>query len=142
MARTKRKVKEIPTIWHVDDQLWDEFIDPVLMRKDPPNKTGRKRINPRKALDGIIYQMRTGCQWNVLPKEFGDDSSVHRTFQRWIGSGVFDEIWAILIDHCDALDGVDWQWQSGDATLGKARFGGITSAATPRIAAKVAPSAA
>ena len=142
MARTKRKVKEMPTIWRVDDRLWNEFIYQVLMQKDPPRKTGRKRIDARKAFDGIIYQMRTGCQWNALPKEFGDDSSVHRTFQRWITLGVWDEIWAILIDHCDELDGVNWQWQSGDATLGKARFGGIKSAEIPRIVARMALSAA
>ena len=88
------------------------------------------------ALDGIIYEMRTGCQWNVLPKVFGDDSSVHRTFQRWLRKGVLDRIWAVLIEQCDELGGVNWQWQSADGAMGKARFGGALLGKTPRIAAK------
>lgn len=137
MARTKRKVKPLPTIWRVPDELW-KIIKPILDELDPPAATGRKRTDQRSALDGIIYQMRTGCQWNVLPKEFGDDSSVHRTFQRWIGKGVLDRIWAVLIEQCDELGGVNWQWQAADGAMGKARFGGIWLGETPQIAVKTA----
>ena len=137
MARTKRKVKPLPTIWRVPDELW-KIIKPILDELDPPAATGRKRTNQRSALDGIIYQMRTGCQWNVLPKEFGDDSSVHRTFQRWIHKGVLDRIWAVLVEQCDELGSVDWQWQAADGAMGKARFGGTLLEETPRIAAKTA----
>jgi putative transposase len=135
MARTKRKVKALPTIWRCPDDLWNTIIQPLLMELDPPAQTGRPRTNQRCAMDGIIYHLRTGCQWNALPREFGDDSSVHRTFQRWIERGV-------LIEQCEELDGVDWQWQSADAAMGKARFGGITSAPTPPIVRKKARNAA
>jgi putative transposase len=135
MAGRKRTVKPLPTIWHVPDELWQQ-IEPLLNALDPPAKTGRKRIAARPALDEIIYQMRTGCQWNVLPHEFDDDGSMHRTFQHWIGEGVLDRIWALLVDECEALGGVDWQWQAVDGAMGKARFGGAKLAPTPRIAAK------
>ena len=36
--------------------------------------------------------MRSGCRWNHLPKEYPDDSSVHRTYQRWQRLGVLDRI--------------------------------------------------
>jgi putative transposase len=68
--------------------------------------------------------MRSGCQWNQLPKEFPDDSSVHRTFQRWQQRGMFDHIWAQLVTACDELGGVNWEWQAADGMLGKARMGG------------------
>jgi putative transposase len=143
MARTKRRLKRLETIWECPDNLWNEFIQPVLQRLDLRKPgPGRCRIDPRKALNGMIYQMRTGCQWNALPKRFGDDSSVHRTMQRWIERGVFEEIWAVLIDHCDELDGVDWQWQSADAAMGKAFWGGTKSVKTLRIVGKTVPSAA
>jgi putative transposase len=139
MGRTKRKVVRLKTIWECPDDLWEEFIEPVLKELDPPPRgPGRPRIDQRKALDGIIYQMRSGCQWNVLPKRFGDDSSVHRTLQRWIAKGIFEEIWALLVEHCEELGGVDWQWQSADTAMGKARLGGAKSAPTRRIARKTA----
>jgi putative transposase len=123
MARGRRQPKPLPTIWRVPDELWAE-IKPILDQYDPPKQTGRKRIDPRAALDAILFRLRSGCQWNQLPKEFPDDSSVHRTFQRWVRLGVFERLWARLVEACDELGGVDWEWQAADGMLGKARLGG------------------
>jgi len=110
----------LDTIWRVSDPLW-ETVKKVLVVYDPPATTGRPRVDQRKALDGIIFRMRTGCQWNQLPKEFGDDVSVYRTFRRWESKGIFDILWAVLLTQCEDLQGVDWQWQAADGCLGKAR---------------------
>ena len=112
--------KPLPTIWEVPDDLW-EMIGRLLAVYDPPAKTGRKRIDQRKALDGVIFRARTGCQWNRLPKEFGDDVSVHRTMQRWERLGIFDILWAVLLTKSDLSGGVAWDWQAADCALGKAR---------------------
>lgn len=134
MRRPKKQRQEepeaLPTIWQVSDELW-ERISPIIMELDPPKQTGRKRINPRLALDAIIFRMRSGCQWNQLPKEFPDDSSVHRTFQRWVERGVFESIWAALVEECAELGGVSWEWQAADTSMGKARFGGTLLGAIP-----------
>jgi len=137
MARRTRKVKPLPTIWRVPDELWEQ-ITPVLDELDPPKPTGRPRIAAREALDAIIFRLRSGCQWNQLPGEFPDDSSVHRTFQRWVERGVLDRIWAVLAAECDELGGVDGRWQSADGSMGKARLGGMRSGRTPRIGRKTA----
>ena len=105
MAKKTKKLKALPTIWRVPDELWNK-IKPIISKFDPPKWTGRKHIDPRGALDAIIFRMRTGCQWNQLPKDFPDDSSVHRTFQRWIALGLLDKIWAALIEKCSELGGV------------------------------------
>ena len=141
MARRKKTYEPLPTIWEVNDELW-AIIQSILDELDPPAKTGRPRTDERAALNGIIYQMRSGVQWNQLPEQFGDDSSVHRTMQRWISKGVFERIWALLIENCEELGGVNWEWQSADGAMGKARFGGILSARIPRIAANPARNAA
>jgi len=86
--------------------------------------------------------MRSSCQWNQLPVKFGDDSSVYRTMQRWIGKGILECIWAMLVENCEELAGLDWEWQSADGAMGKARFGGISSAPAPRIAANQVRNAA
>lgn len=137
MAKKRKKLKALPTIWCVPDELWNK-IKPIISKVDPPKWTGRKRIDARAALDAIIFRMRTGCQWNQLPKEFPDDSSVHRTFQRWISLGLLEEIWADLVDNCNELGGVDWQWQAVDTAMSKARFGETRLARIPQTAPKTA----
>ena len=115
--------KPLPTIWDVPDDLW-ERIEPVILELDPPKSKGRNRVDQRKMLEGIIFRLRSGCQWNQLPKELGDDSTIHRTFQRWVGCGALEGIWAVLIEECQELGGVNWEWQSADCSMGKARLGG------------------
>ena len=116
--------KDLPTIWEVSDDLWGR-IEPILEKAWPRRRgPGRPHIDWRKCINGIIYHMRTGCQWNALPKEFGDDSSVHRWFQRWCELGVMEQIWADLVAECEELKQVHWDWQSADGCMGKARHGG------------------
>lgn len=121
----RRRVETVPlaTIWEIPDQAW-EHVEPMLEEKYPAAPTGRPRTNFRKALDGIIFRLRTGCQWNQLPKMFGDDSSVHRWFQRWVRDGIFESLWANLLLECEELNGVNWEWQSADCCSNKARFEG------------------
>ena len=135
--RKKRKIKPLPTIWHVPEELWND-IEPIIRKFDPPKHTGRKRIDQRAALDAIIFRMRSGCQWNQLPRNFPDDSSVHRTFQRWTQQGLLDKIWAVLIADCAELGGIDFEWQSADTAMSKARFGGTVSDQPPQIGQKMA----
>lgn len=134
-AEHKSQEKPLPTIWRVPQELWEK-IEPILKEHDPPKSTGRSRIDQRAALDAIIFRLRTGCQWNRLPEEFPDDSSVHRTLQRWVELGVLDLIWAKLVEECEELGGVEWEWQAADAAMGKARFGGTLSAPTPQTGAR------
>src|SRR5512138_3602125 len=141
MARRKKTIEPLPTIWEVNDELWS-IIQDILNELDPPASTGRPRTDQRQALNGIIHQMRSGAQWNQLPEQFGDDASVHRTMQRWIARGVLQRLWAVLIENCQDLGGVDWQWKSADGAMGKARFGGTASGRTPRIAGRTAANAA
>lgn len=141
MARKKKPAKPLPTIWNVDDTLWAK-CEAVLEDLDPPAQFGPRRIDQRKALDGIVYRMRGGVQWNRLPKEFGDDASIHRTFQRWVRRGVFARLWATLVEACDELKGVAWEWQSFDCAMGKARHGGIKSDRAQPIGRSLEPSAA
>ena len=142
MARKKKAAEPLPTIWHADDELW-AGVETVLKELDPPARYGPERIDQRKAFDGVIYRLRNGVQWNHLPAaEYGDDSSVHRTFQRWVKRGVLGRLWGTLVKGCEELRGVDWQWQSADCALGKARHGGTKSDRTQPIGRRRGRSAA
>lgn len=118
-----KKGESLETIWEVPDELW-ERIEPIILEEDPPQARGRKRADPRQMLNGIIFRLRSWCQWNQLPKELGDDSTIHRTLQRWVGVGVLCRMWAVLVEGCEELGNVDWEWQAADGAMGKARFGG------------------
>jgi transposase len=73
-----------------------EKVRPLLEAHDPPSRLGRKRTNPRGVLEAIIYRQRSGCPWNALPSEFPDDSTVHRTYQRWQRLGILDRLLDML----------------------------------------------
>lgn len=131
MARSK----SLPTIWEVPDGLW-ERVEWLLREYDPPKTTGRSRTNARGILNGIIFRFRTGCQWNHIPKVYGDDSTIHRTFQRWVEINLFEMIWSLLAAECNELALVDWEWQAADGWLGKARSGGDEIGPNPTDRAK------
>lgn len=112
-----------PTIWEIPDDVWT-LIEPILSECYPAKPKGHRRVDLRPVLNGIIFRLRTGCQWNQLPQQFGDDSTVHRHFQRWCQRGILARLWSVLVETCEDLGGVDWQWQAADTAMGKARMGG------------------
>lgn len=73
MSRAKN-VATVPleTIWEVPDELWERF-ERILVKRYPPATTGRPRADLRRVLNGVVFRMRSGCQWNRLPERFGDD---------------------------------------------------------------------
>jgi transposase len=118
----KRK-KHLQTIRRIPDELWDE-IKIMLPTEKPNNTTGRPIVPFRKVLDGILYVLRTGCQWKMLPKEYGSGSTCHRRFQQWILTKVFQRLWNRLLQVYDDVKGIGWNWQSLDSVSVKAPLGG------------------
>ena len=82
----------MPTITKISDELWDRICT-ILPYEKPINTIGRLIIPYRKVLDGILYVLRTDCQWKMLPEGFGSGSSCHhRRFQQWIKMDIFKKI--------------------------------------------------
>lgn len=78
-------------------------------------------MDPRKVLAGIVYVLRTGCQWKSLPKSvFGSASSIHKYFLEWKKRGVFVKLWRKGLAEYDEMEGIAWAWQSIDGTMVKA----------------------
>ena len=130
------RARVLPTIWELPDELW-ERVEPILAERYPPAATGRPRADLRRVLDGIIYRLRSGVQWNQLPTRFGADSTVHGWFQRFAADGVLEEIWAAVVGECDELDAVSWEWQAADGVMGKSRFEGGARGPNPTDRAKM-----
>ncbi len=73
----------------------------VLPAEKPNNTIGRPIVSCRKVMDGIVYVLRTGCQWKRLPREYGSGSTCHRRFQEWVRLGVFKKMWVKLLKEYD-----------------------------------------
>jgi transposase len=113
----------LPTIRRIPDELWDEFKK-ILPREKPPKTVGRPIVLYRKVLDGILYVLRTGCQWKMLPKEYGSGSTCHRRFQEWNKLDIFNKMWIKLLKVYDKEVGINWTWQSIDSISIKSPLGG------------------
>jgi putative transposase len=118
------------TIWYIPDDLWDK-VGPLLGREKQPGTVGRPPVPFRTCLDGILFVLRTGCQWKHAPKEFGSGSTLHRRFQAWVGRGVFKRIWRLLLKEYDELRGIQWRWQAIDSATTKAPLGGAATGKSP-----------
>ncbi len=66
MLKSKKSVSR--TIIRIPDDLWNEIED-ILPDEKPENTIGRPIVPYRKVLDGIMFILRTGCQWKMLPKQ-------------------------------------------------------------------------
>ena len=112
--------------YQVTDELWAK-IQPLLPEHVNTHRFGggRPRADNRICLDGILFVLRTGCQWGALDQtRLCKKSSAHRWFQEWTRAGVFLLIWALGLDEYEELKGLDWSWQSMDGAMTKAPLGG------------------
>lgn len=76
----------------VTDRQWE-----VLKRLLPqPQRKGRPPIDRRRIVNAILYVVRSGCQWRLLPGEFPKWKTVYTVFWRWRKSGVWQQIHDVL----------------------------------------------
>jgi transposase len=140
MTTTLKKQRHLRTIWRIPDDLWAE-LEPLLPPEKPPGTPGRPVVPFRHVIDGILYVLRTGCQWKALPREYGSGSTCHRRFQTWVQTGIFEKLWTVVLLRYDEVRGLQWKWQSLDSAMVKAPLGGRRQARIRRIGANAAPNA-
>lgn len=116
----------------VPDDLWD-LIEPLLPPEPPKPKGGRPRVPDRVALAGILYRVRTGCQWKALPRDFGSGSTCHLRMMQWAHAGVFSKIHETLLRYYHKRRGIKWDFASLDSAMVKAPKGGAKQGGTRRI---------
>jgi transposase len=84
----------------VDDGLWTQ-IEPLLPKRRPRHRqyAGRKPIPDRAVLTGILFVLRSGIPWNMLPREMGCGSGTTcwRRLVRWQRAGVWKRLHAVLL---------------------------------------------
>ncbi len=125
----------------VSDDLW-EAIEPLLPTEPPKPKGGRPRVPDRAALAGIVFVLRTGCPWRLLPKELGcgSGSTCWRRLRDWQAAGVWEKLHARLLDWLGDEAAVDWSRASVDSLSVRAKRGARRPGGTRPTAAKPAQS--
>jgi transposase len=127
----------------LDDDLW-MLIEPML----PPPKPrrfrypGRKPITNRQALTGIIFVLRTGIPWELLPREMGCGSGVScwRRLRDWEAAGVWDALHRRVLGALRRNDEIDLSIVTADSSSVRAVGAGEKRGRTPRTAASRAAS--
>ena len=126
----------------VSDELW-AVVAPLLPPEPPKPKGGRPRVCDRAALSGIIFVLKSGIPWEMLPPEMGCGSGVTcwRRLRDWQAAGVWDALHRTLLDRLGEADRIDWSRVSLDSASIPAKKGASASGRIPRIAANRARSA-
>src|SRR6476619_849327 len=108
----------------VSDELW-ALVAPLLPPEPPKPKGGRPRVSDRAALSGIIFVLKSGIPWEMLPQELGCGSGVTcwRRLRDWQEAGVWDRRHQTLVDRRGETDRIDWSRASLDSASIPAKRG-------------------
>lgn len=113
----------------LDDEVW-KVIEPLLPPPKPRRKRypGRKPLDNRKVLTGILFVLRSGIPWSMLPKEMGCGSGVTcwRRLQEWQKAGVWKKLHVVLLAKLREADQIDWSRAAVDSSSVRALLGGPT----------------
>jgi transposase len=126
----------------VTDELW-EVIEPLLPEEPPKPRGGRPRIDDRAALTGILFVLKSGIPWEMLPQEMGCRSGMTcwRRLKEWNEAGVWERLHHELLDRLGTADEIDWQRASLDSASVPAPGGAQRPERIRRIRARRARSA-
>lgn len=126
----------------VSDELW-ALVAPLLPAEPPKPKGGRPRVSDRAALTGIIFVLKSGIPWEMLPQEMGCGSGVTcwRRLRDWQEAGVWEALHRTLLDRLGAADRIDWSRASLDSASIPAKRGASSSVPARRTAVNRARSA-
>ena len=108
----------------VTDELW-ETIEPLLPPEAPKPHGGRPRIDDRAALTGIVFVLKSGIPWEMLPQEMGCGSGMTcwRRLKEWHEAGVWERLHRVLLDRLGEADQIDWERASLDSASIPAKRG-------------------
>ena len=100
----------------VTDELWT-VVEPLLPKQPPKPKGGRPRVNDRAALTGILFVLKSGIPWEMLPQEMGCGSGMTcwRRLKKWHRAGVWERLHRALLDRLGEAGRIDWSRASLDS---------------------------
>src|SRR5882762_7215276 len=107
----------------VSDELWQR-IEPLLPPAKPrrSHHSGRKPLQPRNILTGIIFVLKTGLNWEDLPAElgWGCGRTCKETLKAWHAAGIWEQLHRVLLQELQDAEEIDWSRGAADSTKARA----------------------
>jgi transposase len=118
------------------DDLWQR-IEPLIPKPKRKNRhvqyAGRRRTDPRQILTGIIFVLKTGIPWRVLPStgEFPSGNTCRRWLIKWHKAGVWKQLLNVLLAELQNKGKINWQRAIVDSASVRAPGGGRKTGPNP-----------
>ncbi len=115
------------------DELWERFRGCLAPRPPrDPARGGRPRADDRACLDGVLFVLNTGCQWNALTATgLCPSSTANDRFRQWCEDGAFERFFHRGVQAYEQTAGIDWSFLSMDGAITKAPLGGEDTGPNP-----------
>ncbi len=117
---------EVPSRFEISDGLWERVAPLIPARQRRARYPGRKAIDDRLVLNGILHVLHTGIAWTDLPAEYGYGSGVTcwRRLRDWQRAGVWEALHQRLLVELNAAGAIDWSRAAVDGSHVRALLGG------------------
>lgn len=106
------------------DAQW-EILQPVFVEPRRADGRGRPWRDAREVLNGVLWILRTGAQWQDLPDRYPPYQTCHRRFQQWRRDGRFEVILQTLARDLVERGGIDLSEGFIDASFSGAKKGAL-----------------
>jgi transposase len=107
------------------DEQWTVLKPLIPVPAKRADGRGRPPSDPRAVLNGILWILRTGAQWDDLPRRYPPKSTCHRWFQQWSRDGTFSNVLRALARDLEERGKICIEESFIDGTFAPAKKGGL-----------------
>lgn len=117
----------------ITEEQW-AVLEPLIPSPARKDTRGGKRQPDRPVLNGILWVLRTGANWEDMPDRYPPKTTCHNRFQEWSKAGVFEQLLQALAQDMEERGGISLEECFIDGTFASAKKG--ASVLVPRNGVK------